>query len=283
MKAFDFTAIDFETMTAERTSACAVGIVRVENCVITQKFYSLIKPIPDTRSSTNTHVHGITQEMVLSAPTWSELWPSVEKYFVGQVIVCHNADFDLDVLRSLTSFYNLSYTIAQFVDTMSITHSSLPDACAMSGIPLESHHDALCDATACARIMLKSMGVEFREHYYEKLSVAGKRKRELSSDAKKPLAACEVENQDTPFFQQKVVLTGILSSYPMREEVATMLKRYGADINSSISAKTNMVIVGSGAGPSKMRKIDELNGKGASIRVVEEAEFLEIVEKYGIR
>ena len=43
MECFDFTAIDFETMTAEHTSACAIGIVRVENKVIVQKFYSLIK------------------------------------------------------------------------------------------------------------------------------------------------------------------------------------------------------------------------------------------------
>ena len=46
METQDFVAIDFETMTPELTSACAIGLVRVHNGVISQKFYSLIKPIP---------------------------------------------------------------------------------------------------------------------------------------------------------------------------------------------------------------------------------------------
>lgn len=43
----NFVAIDFETMTPDLTSACAVGMVQVVNGVIMQKFYSLIKPYPD--------------------------------------------------------------------------------------------------------------------------------------------------------------------------------------------------------------------------------------------
>lgn len=75
METQDFVAIDFETMTPELTSACAIGLVRVHNGVISQKFYSLIKPIPDSRTERNTHVHGLTDEMVADAPTFSELFP----------------------------------------------------------------------------------------------------------------------------------------------------------------------------------------------------------------
>ena len=63
----------------------------------------------------------------------------------------------------------------------------------MAGIPLENHHDALCDATACARILLTCMGVEYREHHYEKMTVTGRRKRDLSSDSKNPLADDDIE------------------------------------------------------------------------------------------
>ncbi|GEM_PF-6659413 len=104
----------------------------------------------------------------------------------------------------------------------------------------------------------------------------------LSSDVKKPIDASEVANQSTPFFQQKVVITGVIDAYPMREDLANILKKYGADINSSISAKTNIVIVGRGAGPSKMNKIQLLRDKGIDIKVIEEPELLEIFEKYNI-
>ena len=283
MDKFNFTAIDFETMTAERTSACAIGIVRVEDCVITQKFFTLIKPVPDGRETNNTHVHGITPDMVANAPTWAEIWPTIEKYFAGQVIVCHNADFDLDVLEKLVEYYGISLSVDKTIDTMMITHMSLADSCRLSGIPLESHHDALCDATACARIMLTCMGVGYKEHHYEKMSVEDHNKRRLSSEAKKPLEDDEVEDKETPFFHKKVVLTGILDAYPQREELAMLLKRYGADINSSISAKTDIVIVGHGAGPSKMKKIEDLQANGSPIKVIEESEFLEIMEKYNIK
>jgi len=41
-----FTAIDFETATGNRNSACAVGIVPVENGKITKEYYVIIQP-PD--------------------------------------------------------------------------------------------------------------------------------------------------------------------------------------------------------------------------------------------
>lgn len=104
----------------------------------------------------------------------------------------------------------------------------------------------------------------------------------LSSDVKKPIDASEVANQSTPFFQSRVVITGMLSSFPEREQLAMLLRKYGADINSSISAKTNIVIMGVGAGPSKMNKIQILKDKGIDIKVIEEPELLEIFEKYNI-
>ncbi len=284
MEYFDFTAIDFETMTAERTSACAIGIVRVENNVIVQKFYSLIKPIPDNRESNNTHVHGITPEMVAKAPSWLDLWPWVKEYFEDQTIVAHNAEFDLDVLDRISDYYGIDFPIKDYVDTMQITHLGLSDSCVLSGISLDNHHDALCDATACAQIMLTCFGVRPSEPRSTMKQLQKERKiREDLSETKKPLEAEEVANKDTPFFQKKVVLTGVLSSFPIREEVACMLKRYGADINGSISKKTNIVIVGNGCGPSKMKKIEELQKQGVEIKVIYEPEFLEIIEKYQIK
>lgn len=283
MKTFNFTAIDFETMTAERTSACAIGLVRVENGVLLQKFYSLIRPIPDNRPKDNSDVHGITKAMLEHAPTFKELWPVICGYIDGAVIVAHNADFDIDVLNKTASAYGIDFSLSKVIDTYSITHHGLAESCALAQIPLENHHDALCDATACARVMLACMGIRYEEHHYEKMSAESRRKRELSSDAKAPLDEKEIVNKETPFYQKKVVITGIIDAYPMREELAQLLKQYGADINSSISGKTNIVIVGHGAGPSKMKKIEDLNSNGAGIQIIYEPEFLEILEKYNIK
>lgn len=284
MKCLDFTAIDFETMTAEMTSACAIGIVRVENGVIVQKFYSLIKPVPDSRSHNNTHVHGITPEMVDKAPTFEELWPSIKGYFEHQIIVAHNTSFDMAVLDQTLDAYHIDVIIKESIDTIDITHMSLADSCALSGIPLGEHHDALCDATACAMIMLKASGisckVDTKPDYFDSKMFRGKH---IDSETKKPLCDDQVECKETPFFHKKVVLTGTLFSYPKREEIACILRKYGADINTSISKVTDIVVAGSGAGPSKMKKIDDFNSQGCNIRVILENELLEIMEKYGMK
>jgi len=68
-----FVAIDFETADYPRESACAVGLVRVENHRIVERKYSLIKP--PREKFVFTYLHGITWEDVANQPTFRELWP----------------------------------------------------------------------------------------------------------------------------------------------------------------------------------------------------------------
>lgn len=107
--------------------------------------------------------------------------------------------------------------------------------------------------------------------------------KSLKADTKKPLNPDEVENKNTTFFKKKVVFTGNLVNFPNREEIASLLRKYGADVNGSISGKTDIVIKGDGAGPSKMKKIQDLQAKDSPIRVIEEPEFLKILKEENIK
>lgn len=53
-----FVTIDFEHLTPNHETACAVGMVKVINQVIVQEFYSLIKPATDERKTLNTMCMG---------------------------------------------------------------------------------------------------------------------------------------------------------------------------------------------------------------------------------
>ena len=281
MNDLNFTAIDFETMTAERSSACAIGLVKVIDGVILEKYYTLLKPIPDDREATNSLINGITREMVQNAPTFKEAWGSMEPFIKGQHLVAHNAAFDVDVLSHQLDYYGIDVHIGWPTDTYKMTGKPLEETCKEMGIPLESHHDALCDAVASAEIYLRLNGKEILRPL--EIKFKHDKAKELSKEAKQPLAAEDVKNKNTSFFQKKVVFTGNLDSFPQREIVAELLREYGADINSSISRKTDIVIVGRGAGPSKMKKIQELQEGGYGIRVLHEHEFLQILEEEGIR
>lgn len=282
MGKINFTAIDFETMTGERTSACAIGVARVVDGIIVEKYFSLLKPIPDDRTKNNALVNGITPEMVKNAPTFKEAWAQLQYLLDNQVLVAHNSDFDEDVLYKVCEYYGINCHVINFIDTYKLTALSLDKACTEMCLPLDSHHDALCDAVACAEIYIKINGGEI---IVPPADIPGKRdkSKEIKGETKQPLNADEVENKNTSFFMKKVVLTGTLQSFPVREEVAELLKKYGADINSSISKKTQIVIVGAGAGPSKMKKIAELKEQGVDIKVWNETEFLHVLADEGIK
>jgi DNA polymerase-3 subunit epsilon len=58
-----------------------------------------------------------------------------------------------------------------------------------------------------------------------------------------------------------------------------MVKKLGADIDTSITKRTNFVITGSAPGPSKMKKIEQFNSQGYDIRIIYEEEFLQMCKQ----
>lgn len=280
-KLHSFTALDFETFTAERSSACAIGLVKVIAGHIVQKFYSLINPIPDHRDSDNSAVNGITREMVSVAPSFQQLWPTINKIIGNDVLVCHNAEFDQAVWNEQMNLYCCVADPSKFrfFCTFQMTGLSLEDACAKHNIEIGSHHDALDDALACAKLLLAENGSMQTTTFKGGVSAALKQKAAKKYDHKTLEAIDDslVENQDTPFFHARTVITGIFTAYPNRDELGKTLQALGADINTSISRKTNIVVVGGGAGPSKLRKIEELRAEGFDIRVIYEPELITLL------
>lgn len=86
-----------------------------------------------------------------------------------------------------------------------------------------------------------------------------------------------LEEKEEPLGQelagQTIVLTGKLSSMG-RTEAGQLLAAHGAKVTGSVSKKTSLVIAGEDSG-SKLTKAQELG-----IRVLNEAEFMELVEKW---
>lgn len=44
-------------------------------------------------------IHGITNEMVSDKPIFKEIAPKIREFLEGNVLICHNADFDTKFLR----------------------------------------------------------------------------------------------------------------------------------------------------------------------------------------
>lgn len=81
-----------------------------------------------------------------------------------------------------------------------------------------------------------------------------------------------IVDENSPFYNKTVVLTGTLSSYG-RKEATELLENLGAKVAGSVSKKTDYVIYGVEAG-SKLDKARELN-----VRCLSEEEFLSLLNK----
>ena len=62
-----------------------------------------------------------------------------------------------------------------------------------------------------------------------------------------------------------------------RKEIAKHLKSMGADIDSSITKRTNYVLIGADPGPAKIEKLDSLIHNGFNIRKIYEDDLMAIL------
>lgn len=159
----NFTAIDFETANGKRNSACSLGLVRVENGKIVESKDWLISPPEMYFHPINVSIHGIREEDVMNEPSFNYIWEEVQAYLKGQMVIAHNASFDVSVLRACLETYNISFPNFDYMCTVQISKNIWPNMpnhklntlAHIFDIPLK-HHDALEDTLACAKIAIKA-------------------------------------------------------------------------------------------------------------------------------
>lgn len=160
----DFIAIDFETANRELSSVCSVGIVIVENGIIKEKIYRLIRPYPNYYSYWNTQIHGLTFKDTADAETFPNVWAEIAPRIGALPLVAHNSPFDEGCLKASFQKYGMIYPGYTFYCTCrasrrkfgkKLPNHQLQTVAAHCGYNLTQHHHALADAEACAWIARK--------------------------------------------------------------------------------------------------------------------------------
>ena len=276
-----FVAVDFETMTTEPTSICAAGIVKVTNGVITEQHYTLVKPVADNCTNTFAWLHGITREMTASAHEYPLIHAIIGNLLEdGSPLVCHNAAADIRFIDACAEYYQLEELGCDVYDTYQLSGSNLADACEQHNISLNDHHNALCDACACAKLFLALQGLPTeppkpkRSNKFEEMSAV----RHIDRHTLSIPTDDEISDNSTIFYRSNCVITGTFAAYPKREDLAATLRSLGADINTAISGKTTLVVAGKGFGPKKMADIEKRQAAGQAITLIGEEELLKILE-----
>ena len=286
-----FVAIDFETATPNKM-ACQVGIVSVVDGEIVETFSSYIKPPKNEYGEYNIRVHHITPDITENAPTFEELWPTIERFFLSPVLVAHNMmNTDIHVLYANLDYYGIMYMAKpKLVCTCDLYgRRGLEDMCAAFGMDCDNHHDGLFDALCCAKFYLNYLnGVE-----PDYSLIPEKKKRGKSSRPKKEVdsGAClsfaqDVDESDpsNPFCGKKVLVTGLFDHD--KSALKRQIEKMGASVMSGVSKNLHYVVVGREPGPAKMENLKKLEHNGFKIRQLTEEDVINIFngqwEEYAI-
>jgi len=164
-----FCIVDLETTGGAPGSSAIteIGAVRVEHLRVTERFTTLVdpeRPIPP-------HITGITgidDAMVRGQPVIDTALPAFIDFARDDVLVAHNAPFDLRFLNYERLRLRDGYFTQPWLDTLVLARRLLNGAvprhdlgtlAAWAGAPVQPTHRALADAEATASVLIALIGL----------------------------------------------------------------------------------------------------------------------------
>lgn len=306
----NYIAIDFETANEKRNSPCSIGIVVVKNGHVVEKIHHLIRPKEMRFMPINIGIHGIRPAMVEHEPEFDIVWDKIKHHFNENLVIAHNASFDISVLRNSAELYGIKLPSFEYICTMKLSknfykgieNAKLNTVNDFLGYEFK-HHDALYDALACSNI-LNNISEELEStDIYQISKLIGVTIGTVDSNSYKPSRVTgkvlktsnriyhpKKENkfkslEQDAFKNEIVVFTGKLNSMS-RDEAMSLVRRLGGSAGSSITRNTTILVTNMKdikdlrreEMSNKLKKATDLYEKGQNIRFLNEEEFLKIQE-----
>jgi DNA polymerase III subunit epsilon len=230
----NFIALDVETANADYSSICQIGIVKVENGQVVDKWRTLINPNAYF-DPFNVSIHGIREDDVKNAPTFEKVHQELVNRISGQITI-HHMPFDKTAITRACIENNLNIIEARWLDSAKIVRRTweqfayrgygLANVADFLKIDFE-HHDALEDAITAAKIVLYAC--EKNQNSIEEwfnsilkpinISYGGSSKIHLEG------------NPEGSLYGETIVFTGTLSL--LRKEAAKIAAELGCHVDDT--------------------------------------------------
>lgn len=279
----DFVVIDVETANPDLASICQIGVAIFADEALVESWSTYVNP-HDYFDPHNVYIHGIDEDMVAGAPSWSVVHERLLNSYAGLVVASHTP-FDRIAIRRACHRVGISPFDCKWLDTARVVRRSWPEF-SKSGYGLKNvakhlgiafqHHDAEEDALTAGKILLHA------------IELTGLSAEDWCVRVNQPIAAnldeIIVANSEGPLFGNVVVFTGSLAI--PRSEAAYTAARLGCVVGAGVSKHTTLLVVGDQdisklAGESKSskhRKAEGLIAKGQPIRILGESDFNRLLE-----
>lgn len=291
----DFIAIDVETANADMSSICQVGIAGFEGGRLAFEWSSYVDP-QDWFDPVNVSIHGITPEHVQGQPTLPDIAEELRAHLEGRVAVCHT-HFDRVAVSRAYAKHRLAAPACTWLDSARVARRTW-EKCAYSGYGLASvcniirydfcPHDALEDAKAAGHVLLaaiKKTGLSVEDwlrRVEQPIDLERARARARKTYTQEPVR--RDGDPEGPLHGEVMVFTGALKI--PRQEAADIAASLGCDVHDNVTKRTTLLVIGEQdvrklrghEKSSKHRRAEELIAKGKPLRILSEADFLELVQ-----
>ena len=170
-----FLILDTETTGLERGEVVQIGVIDSSGKTIINTFVKPVEPIP----ASTTRIHGITNQMVATAPRFGDVIDSLRQALNGQQVIVYNAVYDRKMLHQSAEAAGIEKTewkdisrwwcaMEGFAEVYGEYNSArrsyrwqkLATAARYYGIPLVEEHSALGDCLTTLAICKHMAGLK---------------------------------------------------------------------------------------------------------------------------
>lgn len=300
----DFVVIDLETtgLSPNSDKIIQISAVRFTNLIESDYFSTYVRPSVHIPPNI-TKLTGISDTLVQSAPTFEDVWSQYKNFIEKSPLVTgYNVSFDLQFLsKACGEDLRLKW---KCFDTLSCARQAIPylENYKLSTVCnyinyADRFHDSLNDCRACGEVIkylynctdcfelepLKYLSPCKERRNNTQISKVNEYKNKLAASNPAPISPDRI-SKSGPLSGKNIVFTGALSFG--RSTALTMAENAGALVKSSVSKKTNYVVVGEqdinlvGADglSSKLEHAYQLIDEcGIDIKIIGEVEFLRLL------
>lgn len=284
----DYCVLDTETtgLSAYYDEVIEIGILRVRNGEITDRYEQLVKPENEIDGFI-TSLTGITNEMVADKPSIENVKSDVLAFLGSDVIVGHNTSFDI---RFLAAGFQEDIS-NEYMDTMQFARKLYPELShhRLSDLSEYLHltnneHRAIADCVTTKELyetmkaVMAQKGLEIKDLW--QVNSNGHKGIDIGAIT----ATTDDIDQDGFFYGRHVVFTGKLERM-MRKEAMQTVVNHGGILDNGVNKNTNYLILGNndynavlhGEKSSKHKKAEKLKLEGQDIDIIDEFTFYDII------
>lgn len=292
----NYIMIDIETtgLSAQWDSIIEVAALKVRGGEIVDDYLSFVE-YNDELPEYITELTGITNEMLIGAPSPEIVMKELYDFIDNDIIVGYNVNFDINFLYDYFGKYLNVQLKNNYIDCMRISrklypeekHHRLKDMVKILKINIEGEHRALDDCNTTKKVFDELHKEVFNKFESETIFLHSFKKKSHSNCIKvsEIIADCTEFDVTHPIYGKCCVFTGTLERMT-RKEAMQVVVNLGGEVSNSVTSKTNYLILGNNDycptiknGKSrKQEKAEQLLLQGKDISILDENTFYDLIK-----